>query len=143
MNHNDHEDLKDDGRPTKKVKITTDYQGIEELIPIPFESRPIINAFDEEDEEDSQPTEEIRASDLYLDTINRAILDFDFEKVCSVSLPTSIYMGALFVENTSKEEVVNLTLTPIQYTKTTTFSFILRPLRYMYCQMDTRSQIHP
>ncbi|KAG6334025.1 hypothetical protein ID866_5068 [Astraeus odoratus] len=29
---------------------------------------------------------EPKASDLYLDTINRALLDFDFEKVCSVSM---------------------------------------------------------
>ncbi|GAA93619.1 uncharacterized protein L969DRAFT_83640 [Mixia osmundae IAM 14324] len=28
------------------------------------------------------------ASDLYLDTVNRAVLDFDFERLCSVSLST-------------------------------------------------------
>lgn len=40
-------------------------------------------------EADSQPasasTENV-SRDLYLDTINRYMLDFDFEKVCSVSL---------------------------------------------------------
>ncbi|KAL4251513.1 Ubiquitin carboxyl-terminal hydrolase [Abortiporus biennis] len=49
------------------------------------------------DEDDSntplpQPT---RASDLYLDTINRAVLDFDFEKVCSVSLSNINTYGCL------------------------------------------------
>lgn len=50
---------------------------------------------DEEDEQDDEPA--ISApmrqaaptegySDLYLDTINRALLDFDFEKLCSVTL---------------------------------------------------------
>lgn len=47
---------------------------------------------DDEDEDGGNATpaarlkEEQRASDLYLDTVNRAVLDFDFEKVCSVSL---------------------------------------------------------
>ncbi|KAI0081134.1 spindle pole body protein [Panus rudis PR-1116 ss-1] len=36
-----------------------------------------------------------RASDLYLDTINRAVLDFDFEKVCSVSLSNINIYGCL------------------------------------------------
>ncbi|KIM88765.1 hypothetical protein PILCRDRAFT_813741 [Piloderma croceum F 1598] len=51
------------------------------------EPRPDIPIDDEHEEEDhiDEPTEEPRASDLYLDTINRAVLDFDFEKVCSVS----------------------------------------------------------
>lgn len=30
--------------------------------------------------------EPVASCDLYLDTINRHMLDFDFEKVCSVSL---------------------------------------------------------
>lgn len=54
----------------------------------------------EEDEEDDGDTglgrkEEQRASDLYLDTVNRAILDFDFEKVCSVSLSNINIYGCL------------------------------------------------
>lgn len=47
------------------------------------------------DEEEFQPVEVTRASDLYLDTINRAILDFDFEKVCSVSLSNINIYGCL------------------------------------------------
>jgi U4/U6.U5 tri-snRNP-associated protein 2 len=66
---------------------------------------PDISIDDEQEEGDhiDEPTEEPRASDLYLDTvspsttfcpppfstlllqIDRAVLDFDFEKVCSVS----------------------------------------------------------
>jgi uncharacterized UBP type Zn finger protein len=34
----------------------------------------------------SKKGEEKTSTDLYLDTINRHMLDFDFEKVCSVSL---------------------------------------------------------
>ncbi|CAA7264758.1 unnamed protein product [Cyclocybe aegerita] len=39
--------------------------------------------------------EQTRPSDLYLDTINRAVLDFDFEKVCSVSLSNINIYGCL------------------------------------------------
>jgi U4/U6.U5 tri-snRNP-associated protein 2 len=46
-----------------------------------------------EDEEDRGPVAPLRQdaptegfNDLYLDTINRSVLDFDFEKLCSVSL---------------------------------------------------------
>ncbi|KAL4067353.1 hypothetical protein V8B97DRAFT_1873861 [Scleroderma yunnanense] len=38
---------------------------------------------------------EPKASDLYLDTINRALLDFDFEKVCSVSMSIINTYGCL------------------------------------------------
>ncbi|KAI9570199.1 spindle pole body protein [Boletus coccyginus] len=38
---------------------------------------------------------EHKASDLYLDTINRALLDFDFEKVCSVSTSNINIYGCL------------------------------------------------
>ncbi|KAJ8084730.1 Ubiquitin carboxyl-terminal hydrolase 10 [Marasmius tenuissimus] len=48
------------------------------------------------DEEEPQVvTDEVKASDLYLDTINRAALDFDFEKVCSVSLSNINIYGCL------------------------------------------------
>ncbi|KDR85630.1 hypothetical protein GALMADRAFT_234621 [Galerina marginata CBS 339.88] len=50
---------------------------------------------DEGEEETSYPVDETRASDLYLDTINRASLDFDFEKVCSVSLSNINIYGCL------------------------------------------------
>lgn len=46
--------------------------------------------FDENDESISAPLRQNAPlqgfSDLYLDTINRSVLDFDFEKLCSVSL---------------------------------------------------------
>ncbi|PIL31514.1 hypothetical protein GSI_06216 [Ganoderma sinense ZZ0214-1] len=58
---------------------------------------------DEDGEEDSEDEilpskvrgEPQKASDLYLDTINRAVLDFDFEKVCSVSLSNINIYGCL------------------------------------------------
>lgn len=34
----------------------------------------------------SNQKESLASSDLYLDTVNRQMLDFDFEKLCSVSL---------------------------------------------------------
>lgn len=37
-------------------------------------------------EEEQEETSRTTGNDLYLDTINRHMLDFDFEKVCSVSL---------------------------------------------------------
>lgn len=51
-----------------------------------------------QDEYEGQPQEVVqpqRASDLYLDTVNRAALDFDFEKVCSVSLSNINIYGCL------------------------------------------------
>ncbi|PCH34121.1 cysteine proteinase [Wolfiporia cocos MD-104 SS10] len=53
---------------------------------------------DEDDEIDGtsvSKTEQPRISDMYLDTINRAVLDFDFEKVCSVSLSNINIYGCL------------------------------------------------
>ncbi|EMD32535.1 spindle pole body protein [Gelatoporia subvermispora B] len=47
------------------------------------------------DETQESGPEPARASDLYLDTINRAVLDFDFEKVCSVSLSNINIYGCL------------------------------------------------
>jgi Zn-finger in ubiquitin-hydrolases and other protein len=58
-------------------------------------------AVDEEaKEDDEEPSithveQPQRASDLYLDTVNRAALDFDFEKVCSVSLSNINIYGCL------------------------------------------------
>jgi U4/U6.U5 tri-snRNP-associated protein 2 len=37
-------------------------------------------------QDNSQQSTKEESTDLYLDTINRHMLDFDFEKVCSVSL---------------------------------------------------------
>ncbi|KAF9486376.1 spindle pole body protein [Pholiota conissans] len=50
---------------------------------------------DDLDEDVIIEPEETRASDLYLDTINRTVLDFDFEKVCSVSLSNINIYGCL------------------------------------------------
>ncbi|KAK7465326.1 Ubiquitin carboxyl-terminal hydrolase 10 [Stygiomarasmius scandens] len=51
--------------------------------------------FDEEENGEDAYVEEVKASDMYLDTINRAVLDFDFEKVCSVSLSNINTYGCL------------------------------------------------
>jgi hypothetical protein len=54
---------------------------------------------DEDGEDGEEPLAEtgqpLPASDLYLDTVNRAALDFDFEKVCSVSLSNINIYGCL------------------------------------------------
>ncbi|KAB5592447.1 Spindle pole body protein [Ceratobasidium theobromae] len=42
-----------------------------------------------------EKNENTRAADLYLDTVNRAALDFDFEKVCSVSMTNQNVYGCL------------------------------------------------
>ncbi|TFK94960.1 spindle pole body protein [Polyporus arcularius HHB13444] len=65
-------------RPAKKVRLEDD-------------------ANDEEEEAPSSraKAEPQKASDLYLDTINRAVLDFDFEKVCSVSSSNINIYGCL------------------------------------------------
>ncbi|KAG1793867.1 uncharacterized protein HD556DRAFT_1372043 [Suillus plorans] len=49
----------------------------------------------EDEVQPGQSKSEPRASDLYLDTINRALLDFDFEKVCSVSMSNINTYGCL------------------------------------------------
>ncbi|KAF9786754.1 spindle pole body protein [Thelephora terrestris] len=54
-----------------------------------------VEALDSEEEDNSAPQVAPQASDLYLDTINRAKLDFDFEKVCSVSLSNINIYGCL------------------------------------------------
>lgn len=65
--------------------------------PVPKEDAKVSNEerddSDDLDGEDEQPTRQIRQAkpmtgydDLYLDTIDRNVLDFDFEKLCSVSL---------------------------------------------------------
>ncbi|TCD70127.1 hypothetical protein EIP91_004856 [Steccherinum ochraceum] len=50
---------------------------------------------EEETESEWKSAEATKASDLYLDTINRAVLDFDFEKVCSVSSSNINIYGCL------------------------------------------------
>lgn len=65
---------------------------------------PRIDAKAEEDDDDYEEDVHVqraiveqpqKASDLYLDTVNRAALDFDFEKVCSVSLSNINIYGCL------------------------------------------------
>ncbi|KAF8320515.1 spindle pole body protein [Cantharellus anzutake] len=53
------------------------------------------DVYDELDEAKLEETQEPKASDLYLDTVNRAVLDFDFEKLCSVSLSNINIYGCL------------------------------------------------
>ncbi|KAM5531354.1 hypothetical protein V8D89_014999 [Ganoderma adspersum] len=70
----------DSDRPTKRARVV-DEDG------------------EEESEDEISPSklrgEPQKASDLYLDTINRAVLDFDFEKVCSVSSSNINIYGCL------------------------------------------------
>ncbi|KAF7303026.1 putative mRNA-splicing protein ubp10 [Mycena kentingensis (nom. inval.)] len=68
----------DDRRPSKRTKVAEDTPDDEE-----------------EAEESQEEATTARASDLYLDTINRAALDFDFEKVCSVSTTNINIYGCL------------------------------------------------
>jgi U4/U6.U5 tri-snRNP-associated protein 2 len=71
------------------------------------EEKEIEEDAEENDEEDAEEEDEYQApkkqdgpvegyDDLYLDTINRQILDFDFEKLCSISL-TNINVYACLV----------------------------------------------
>ncbi|PPQ72468.1 hypothetical protein CVT24_003092 [Panaeolus cyanescens] len=79
-------DQNGESRPAKRAKLSTEPDSLPE------------NADSGSEEEDSvleNAPEETRASDLYLDTINRAVLDFDFEKVCSVSLSDINIYGCL------------------------------------------------
>jgi U4/U6.U5 tri-snRNP-associated protein 2 len=52
-------------------------------------------ALDEDEDDMAVVSDTIHSSDLYLDTIHRAVLDFDFEKVCSVSLSNINIYGCL------------------------------------------------
>ncbi|VDB86937.1 unnamed protein product [Peniophora sp. CBMAI 1063] len=51
--------------------------------------------FEEEGVEEEASNDVAKGSDLYLDTIHRAALDFDFEKVCSVSTSNVNIYGCL------------------------------------------------
>jgi U4/U6.U5 tri-snRNP-associated protein 2 len=56
----------------------------------PTAKKPRLEIETEETDNDVEQTqdqiESLASSDLYLDTVNRQMLDFDFEKLCSVSL---------------------------------------------------------
>lgn len=61
-------------------------------------SQPEANEEPEEDPVDVVTRERVapeRVADLYLDTVNRVALDFDFEKVCSISLSNLNVYGCL------------------------------------------------
>lgn len=75
--------MEDTGHSSKRVKLSEGFKNSE------------VDGIESDDHIMSLAPEEIRASDLYLDTINRAILDFDFEKVCSVSLSDINIYGCL------------------------------------------------
>ncbi|KAE9409243.1 cysteine proteinase [Gymnopus androsaceus JB14] len=80
-------------RPSKRARVSN-----EKETPAPISLAGVSESNAEEDEEfDEVPNtmEEVKASDLYLDTINRAVLDFDFEKVCSVSTSNINTYGCL------------------------------------------------
>ncbi|PAV22133.1 spindle pole body [Pyrrhoderma noxium] len=82
--------LQSPGRPLKRARLgskeddeqTTDHPDLDSYPDIEEESTTII-------EKASRP------SDLYLDTVNRAALDFDFEKLCSVCLSNINIYGCL------------------------------------------------
>ncbi|KAI8981199.1 cysteine proteinase [Trametes punicea] len=90
-------------RPAKKARVDDD--GAPRSSPREYEDRAALVATlageDTEDEAEEMrmlsksQSEPPKASDLYLDTINRAVLDFDFEKVCSVSLSNINIYGCL------------------------------------------------
>lgn len=100
-------------RPTKRARVSVDEEqgGTSNAEPATLPET-LEEDEDMEEELDAEDSE-VKASDLYLDTastmgarlfsailiishqINRAILDFDFEKVCSVSLSNINIYGCL------------------------------------------------
>ncbi|KAH6916648.1 ubiquitin C-terminal hydrolase Ubp10 [Coprinopsis sp. MPI-PUGE-AT-0042] len=81
-----------EGRPAKRAKID------ENSMDVSLSHKSEASLSDEDEEEVGQslpPAADLRSSDLYLDTINRQALDFDFEKVCSVSLSNINIYGCL------------------------------------------------
>ncbi|KAG0707555.1 cysteine proteinase [Suillus ampliporus] len=82
-------------RPAKRAKVDDEHQAsTSSAEPSNGMEDTTGSALLSEDEE-GRPKNEPRASDLYLDTINRALLDFDFEKVCSVSMSNINIYGCL------------------------------------------------
>ncbi|KAI0830779.1 cysteine proteinase [Trametes gibbosa] len=84
-------------RPAKRVRVDDTAEQSEKAT----EAVAALTDDDSEEDEDGDvaggvsQSEASKASDLYLDTINRAVLDFDFEKVCSVSLSNINIYGCL------------------------------------------------
>ncbi|KAF8203905.1 spindle pole body protein [Pholiota molesta] len=94
--HDDNQDESNEvERPIKRARINVDSAG-----KLATEARNTLSQndaseMDEIEEDTVNEPEETRPSDLYLDTINRVVLDFDFEKVCSVSLSNINIYGCL------------------------------------------------
>ncbi|KAK2461491.1 hypothetical protein APHAL10511_005954 [Amanita phalloides] len=78
-------------RPSKRLRLSEETHSREVTPSIEV----VHGHIDDEDETAFVQIEEVKASDLYLDTINRAALDFDFEKLCSVSLSNINVYGCL------------------------------------------------
>jgi hypothetical protein len=125
-------------RPSKRARIALDGQAVP--------STKSENSDDDWEEEVSIPAQkaEPRASDLYLDTVglfNNLTISCAYTP-CQRSIDKSLIsiskrfaqslrristsMAALYVENTSKAEVVILTRMPIPFTMTTMSSSTLR-----------------
>ncbi|KAI0652335.1 cysteine proteinase [Trametes meyenii] len=91
----------DSARPSKRARVSDAAQlptALGEPEDLSDVEAAIADAEDDEEEvlpTTAGPVESVRGSDLYLDTINRAVLDFDFEKVCSVSLTNINIYGCL------------------------------------------------
>ncbi|KAK7686578.1 hypothetical protein QCA50_010178 [Cerrena zonata] len=81
-------------RPSKRPRVDDHNDTTETNTEHTSADNPTDDGWDEE-EMGGDEAEPARASDLYLDTINRAVLDFDFEKVCSVSSSNINIYGCL------------------------------------------------
>ncbi|OBZ68492.1 putative mRNA-splicing protein ubp10 [Grifola frondosa] len=102
-------DVEDTDRPVKKARVDDEDDTTPPTHNVNVQSfetleKNIVGMQEEEDLDEDEdydsmsapyPTQPSRASDLYLDTINRAVLDFDFEKLCSVSLSNINIYGCL------------------------------------------------
>lgn len=101
-------------RPAKRARVATDGQVDSSKDISTIQDTASVSDHTDNEEKDNAPApiHEARASDLYLDTvsvaipdipsatlislqINRAVLDFDFEKLCSVSLSNINIYGCL------------------------------------------------
>ncbi|KAI0785298.1 hypothetical protein BC629DRAFT_1515992 [Irpex lacteus] len=84
-----------DDRPLKRARVADEVEGGTHENGGDEDKDALPDSEGEDDEGTIGIPEPSRASDLYLDTINRAALDFDFEKVCSVSLSNINIYGCL------------------------------------------------
>lgn len=87
--HLDGREYERDEAKGKDILAAADHEG-EELQEAEQEPEDSVSDDEEDETRLSAPKRQTHPeegySDLYLDTINRAVLDFDFEKLCSVSL---------------------------------------------------------